>query len=121
MTVEQVHQWFAWVMIGANALAGVWALVANWVVGLRIKAFWWFVAVAEGSIFVQVALGVYLVSVEGIEAPGFHMFYGFVAIISVAILYGYRRQVWPHRFLLYGFGSLFIMGLGLRAIVVNHF
>ena len=38
----------------------------------------------------QVALGVALVAGEDIEAPQFHMFYGFVAIIAVGILYSYR-------------------------------
>jgi len=41
------------------------------------------------------------------------MFYGFVAIISVALLYAYRQQLKPHMYLLYGFGGLFVMGLGI--------
>lgn len=119
MTVYDVHSWFAWVMIGANAAAGVASLVAHRVAALRINALWWFIWAAEATVFVQVILGVYMVAAQDIEVDGFHMFYGFVSIIAVAILYAYRRQVWPYRFLLYGFGSLFVMGLGLRAIVVN--
>ena len=38
---------------------------------------------SSSPIFVQVALGVALVSGEGMVAPQFHMFYGFVAIIAV--------------------------------------
>jgi hypothetical protein len=68
---------------------------------------------------VQVALGVGLVAGEGIEAPEFHMFYGFVAIITVGIIYSYRAQLKPHLYLLYGLGGLFLMGLGIRAMLVG--
>ena len=45
----------------------------------------------------------------------FHMFYGFLTIISVAIIYSYRHQLREKLYLLYGLGGLFIMGLALRA------
>jgi hypothetical protein len=47
------------------------------------------------------------------------MFYGFVAIIAVGILYSYRndRFVRGKIYLLYGFGGLFLMGLGIRAML----
>jgi hypothetical protein len=70
------------------------------------------------AIFVQVALGVGLVAGEGIEAPQFHMFYGFVALITVGLIYSYRAQLARHRYLLYGFGGLFLMGLAIRAMLV---
>ena len=47
------------------------------------------------------------------------MFYGFVAIISVAILYSYRTQLRHKLYLLYGGGGLFLMGLGIRAMLVG--
>jgi len=86
---------------------------------LRTRALWWFTLLVEVAIFVQVALGVGLVAGEGIEAPQFHMFYGFVAIITVGLIYSYRAQLQPHRYLLYGFGGLFLMGLGIRAMLVG--
>ncbi|HEX9993569.1 MAG TPA: hypothetical protein VGB14_11640 [Acidimicrobiales bacterium] len=101
-----------------NALAGLWALGAHWLPALRGRALWWFTVVAEVAIFVQVALGVGLVAGEGLEAPQFHLFYGFVAIIAVGILYSYRQQLAPWRYLLYGLGGLFLMGLGIRAMLV---
>ena len=73
----------------------------------------------EATIFVQVVLGVIMVAGQGFEAPQFHMFYGFVAIIAVAILYSYRNQMRAHQYLLYGFGGLFLMGLGIRAMLVG--
>ena len=119
LTVRAVHETWAWVVIGANAVAGVWSLAANWLTGLRTRPLWWFTTAAELTIFVQVILGVVMVSAQGLVAPQFHMFYGFVAIITVAILYSYRQQLEAHRYLLYGFGGLFLMGLGLLALVVG--
>ena len=106
-------------VIVANGLAGLWALAAHWVAPLRVRALWWFVVVAELTIFVQVALGVYMVASGQNEAPQFHMFYGFVAIITVAILYAYRNQLRARQYLLYGGGGLFLMGLGIRAVLVG--
>ena len=115
-----VHTGWAWVVIISNALAGTWALAANWLPALRTRALWWFTVLAEVSVFVQVGLGVGLVAGQKIEAPKFHMFYGFVAIIAVGILYSYRFQMRHRLYLLYGLGGLFIMGLGIRALLVGR-
>ena len=103
-------------MVVANGLAGLWALAANWLPAARVKGLWWFTAAAQVTIFLQVALGAYLVAAEDIEAPEFHMFYGFIAIVAVAIIYSYRRQLEQYRYLLYGFGELFVMGLAIRSM-----
>jgi hypothetical protein len=88
-------------------------------VPLRTRALWWCTGVAEVAIFVQVVLGVVLVSGQGFVAPKFHMFYGFVAIIAVAIIYSYRAQLEHRLYLLYGGGGLFLMGLGIRAMLLG--
>ena len=118
--LKDIHQSFAWFVIIGNGLAGAWVLAANWIERLRSRAMWWFVVIAESSIFVQVAMGVGLVAGQGIKAPKFHMFYGFVAIITVGIIYSYRAQLAHKKYLLYGLGSLFIMGLGIRAMLVGN-
>jgi hypothetical protein len=117
--VLRVHETWAWVMILANAAAGLWALGAHRVASLRTRSLWWFTVVAQLSIFVQVILGVVLVSRDKIEPPQFHLFYGFVAIIAVGILYAYRIQLRHRLYLLYGLGGLFLMGLGIRAMLVG--
>ena len=104
-------------MVIGNALAGVWALAAHRFESLRTRALWWFTGLVEGAILAQVALGAGLVAGQKREAPQFHMFYGFVALISVALIYSYRAQMMARRYLLYGFGSLFVMGLGIRAML----
>jgi hypothetical protein len=117
--VYDLHVGFAWFVVVSNGLAGLWALGAHWLDGLRRTALWWFVAVAETSIFAQVALGVALVAGQGREVDQFHMFYGFVSLIAVGLIYSYRQQMQPHRYLLYGGGSLFLMGMAIRAMVIH--
>ena len=106
-------------VIVGNGLAGVWALAAHGLAGLRTRALWWLTVFVELAVFVEVGLGVGMVAGQDIQAPEFHMFYGFVAIIAVGILYSYRQQLRHHLYLLYGFGGLFLMGLGIRALLVG--
>jgi heme A synthase len=119
VTFRDLHVGWAWVMILSNALAGVWSLAAHRVESLRTRALWWFTVVAEVAILVQVLLGIATMKVDDIEPVQFHMFYGFVALFTVAILYAYRSQLQHRLYLLYGFGGLFLMGLGIRAVLVG--
>ena len=116
----EIHVSWSWIMIVGNGLAGLWALVAHKNFGLRSRALWWFTGLAQFSVFVQVVLGVVIVNRNKIEYPAFHAFYGFVAIIAIAIIYSYRAQLKSKMYLLYGFGGLFIMGLGIRAMLVGQ-
>jgi len=113
-----VHRTWAWVVIIGNGLAGAWALTAHWVPALRTRALWWFTVAAEVAVFVQVGLGVAMVSGQKLTPPKFHMFYGFVAIIAIGIAYSYRQYYKDRLYLYYGLASLFIMGLGIRALLV---
>ncbi|HEV2809301.1 MAG TPA: hypothetical protein VGV93_02750 [Acidimicrobiales bacterium] len=106
-------------VIVGNAVAGSWALGAHWVPRLRTRELWWLTVLVEVAIFLQVGFGVAMIAAENRDADEFHMFYGFVAIITVAILYSYRAQLERHRYLLYGLGGLFLMGLGIRALLLD--
>ena len=119
-TLTEFHQSWAWVAIISNALAGIWALAAHKIIPLRTRALWWYTGIAQFTIFVQVALGVTMVNKQKLEFPAFHAFYGFVAIMAVAIIYSYRLQLKSRVYLLYGFGGLFLMGLGIRAMLVGQ-
>ena len=114
------HTAWAWITIISNGLAGLWALAAHKVAPVRTRALWWFTGAAQVTIFVQVILGVALVNKEKLEFPAFHAFYGFVAIMAVAIIYSYRHQLKGKVYLLYGWGGLFLMGLGIRAMLVGQ-
>ena len=119
-TLNDLHTNWAWVVIIANGLAGIWALTAHKLAALRTRALWWYTGVAEATMFVQVILGVIMVNRDKAVFPAFHAFYGFVAIIAIAIIYSYRAQLKGRVYLLYGFGGLFIMGLGIRAMLVGQ-
>lgn len=120
MSLLDIHITWAYVLIVSNGLAGVWSLSAHYQPGLRTRALWWFIVFAEVAVFIQVALGVGLIAGEKLSAPKFHLFYGFVAIIAVGILYSYRDAPWMRNRLYqwYGVGGLFVMGLGIRAVLV---
>jgi hypothetical protein len=119
-TLNNLHTNWAWVVIIANGLAGIWALTAHKIVALRTRALWWYTGVAQATMFVQVILGVIMVNRDKAVFPAFHAFYGFVGIIAIAIIYSYRAQLKGRVYLLYGFGGLFIMGLGIRAMLVGQ-
>jgi heme A synthase len=115
-----LHRAWGYAAIVANFLAGVYTLIAWRVPKLRNRWLWWPTIIAEAMMLIQVFLGVLLVSAEDYEPPRFHMFYGFVAFIAIGLLYSYR-YVWraANRMeLAYGLGGLFIMGLGIRALLV---
>ena len=119
-TLTNLHTSWAWVVIIGNALAGIWALSAHKVVALRSRALWWFTVCTQLSVFIQVILGVIMVNRDKLEFPQFHAFYGFVAIIAIAIIYSYHAQLKSRVYLLYGFGGLFLMGLSIRAMLVGQ-
>lgn len=118
-TALDVHEALAWVVVVGNGLAGVWALAAHRVEAARRRELWWYVAAVQILIFVQVGFGVAVVAGSDTEAPEFHMFYGFVALMAVGIIYSYRHQLAQYRYLLYGGGSLFITGLAIRAMLIG--
>jgi hypothetical protein len=115
------HRVLAWFLIVSNALVGVWALVAHAVAPLRVRALWWAVAVAQLSAFAIAVVGVLMLDRYGLELDQFHALYGFSCIVAVGILYSYRGSpfVKDKVYLLYGLGSLFIMGLGIRAMYIG--
>src|SRR3954463_15883560 len=103
MALRDLHVGWAWGVVIANALAGLWALGAHRVEAVGTRALWWFTVAAELSMFVQVGLGVAAMNVDDLQPAQFHMFYGFVALFSIAILYAYRAQLAHRLYLLYGF------------------
>ena len=107
-------------VIVANGLVGAWALAAHRLPSLQRRALWWSTVAAQVAMFVQVGIGVAAMSSAGVEAQQLHMFYGFVALLSIGCLYAYRAQLKHRLYLLYGFGGLFIMGLGIRAVLIGQ-
>ncbi len=116
-----LHEGIGWFLIVSNALVGTWALVAYWQPRFRVAALWWCIGVAQLSTFAVAIVGVLLVNRYDLELDDFHALYGFSAIVAVGILYAYRNSpfVRGKEHLLYGLGSLFIMGLGIRNLFLG--
>jgi hypothetical protein len=114
------HHALAWVLIIANAIAGVWALAAQRWRDLRGRPLWAVIVVAQLTTFAQAFTGTILIARDDLEPARLHALYGFSSVIAVAILYSYRTSPFMRgrQYLLYGLGSLFIMGLGLRELVL---
>ena len=118
MTLYDLHRDLAWFLVLSNAAVGLWALGAHLVPQLRVRPFWWAVIVAQLSTFAIAIVGVLMLDRYGLELDQFHALYGFSCIVAVGILYSYRGSpfVKDKVYVLYGLGSLFIMGLGIRAM-----
>lgn len=114
------HQVWGWVAIVANAIAGIVLLIAWRVPALHDRKFiWWPTLFAEAAILLQVLIGTVLVAWDSALAKStgvrFHMFYGFVAFITIGLAYQYRGYMKGRREMIYGLVGLFLMGLGIRA------
>jgi hypothetical protein len=116
-TLFDFHKVWGYVAIVMNAVAGVIALVAWRWKSARGKHVWIATIVAEAALMLQVLVGTILVASKDYVAPRFHMFYGFVAFLTVGIAYQYRRQMRGRREMFYGLVGLFLMGLGIRAVL----
>jgi len=116
-TLRSFHGWWGYVAIGVNALAGLAALLAWRVPTLRGRWLWIATIVAEAAMMLQVVVGVVLVASKDYTVPRFHMFYGFLAFLTVGLAYQYRNQMRGRREMLYGLVGLFLMGLGIRAVL----
>ena len=116
--MRDAHVALGWALIIGNGLVGVWALAAHLVPALRHRAFWVAVVVAEVIVLVQVILGVVQLTRTDVEPAEFHELYGFAAFASVGIIYAYRNEMRDRPYLLYGFGSLWLMGLGVRVLTL---
>src|SRR4051812_30467391 len=91
--VFDFHRVWGYVAIGANAVAGVVALIAWRVRRARGRWVWVTTVVAEAMMLLQVLVGVVLVVSKDYTAPRFHMFYGFLVFLTVGLAYQYRNQM----------------------------
>lgn len=119
-SLAEAHVTLAWVVLAANGAAALWALAAHRLERLRIRALWWFIIAAQLLLAVEIVIGVALMAGQGRDVPGIHTFYAFVTLAAIGIVSGYRSQVGPRRrYLLYGWGGLFITGLVIRTMIIG--
>lgn len=111
------HQNWFYVAVATTGLVGLWGI------GLAVlrrppgRAFGVAVGIAIAAILLQIVAGVVLYMGDRRPGDGFHVFYGVVIAITLAIAYVYRAQLAKRPALAYGILLLFVMGLGIRAWV----
>ncbi len=118
--MRSIHETNGYLLIGVNAVAGAWCLAAYRWQQLRGRPVWGVVIVGQVLALLQAVFGALLANQSGVELNDMHALYGFSAVIAVAILYSYRSSTFMRgkELMLYGFGCWFIMGLGLRNLVL---
>lgn len=119
--VRDIHIAAAWPTMAALLVVALWALAAHWREALRTSALWIATTVAQVLVMLQVIAGVITLNTrdEGAaEASQIHTFYGFLTLVAITILYGYRNQLGDRRYLLYGLGGLFLWGLVVRTMTL---
>ena len=121
--VSEIHAVVAWILIGVNAVAGLWALASHRVHQLQVRAMWWLIWAGYLSAFVMAFSGTWLATRSGAELGDFHALYGFSTVIAVGILISYRRSPFMvgRTHVLYGLGSWFVMGLGIRNLYLSPY
>jgi hypothetical protein len=117
-TVISLHSAMAWVVIFATGSAGAWATLAHWFEGMRVRGLWLAQHVSHALVVTQVVLGSIIVGFGDVEADQTHTFYGFLTFVGVGLIVGYRHLS-EYKYLLYGLGGLFIMGLSIRALLLD--
>jgi hypothetical protein len=120
---SDIHATVAWLLIGLNALAGLWSLASHRWTQLQVPPMWWLITAGYLSAFVMAFTGTWLTTRSGSQLGDFHALYGFSTVIAVGILVSYRRSPFMagRAHVLYGFGSLFVMGLGIRNLFLSPY
>lgn len=120
---SDLHTVGSWVLIGINAGAALWALGSHRFPVIRVTAMWWLITAGYLSTFVVAFTGTWLATRPGAVLGEFHALYGFSTVIAVGILVSYRRSPFMagRAHLLYGCGSLFVMGLGIRNLNLSPY
>jgi len=114
--MEAFHTTWGWVAVSLAGLAGLVGI--GFAIAKRplTKPFWILAGGGMAAMVVEVLAGVVLY-LQDHDPGAFHMFYGFVVLFSLAFAYMYRSQFVKRPALAWGLLLLFVMGLGLRAIM----
>lgn len=115
------HHDFAYLSIAINFIAGIWMLISLKLVDLKRKKYF-YAPVYFGwlAICIQAFLGIslYMSGYEVGQGKAFHYFYGFIAMMTAAILFSYSRSLGNKKIIIFGISSLFLAGLGIRAALI---
>ena len=115
------HHDMAYLAIAFNYFAGFWMLASFKYKDLRRKKnFFAPVYVGWLAICIQGFLGIslYMTGQEVGTGKGFHYFYGFIAMMTAAVLFSYSKTMGSKKILIYGISSLFLAGISTRSALL---
>jgi hypothetical protein len=113
--VRTLHSYWAYVVLFANLIVGVWGLWRLRRHGAGSRPFWIALGVAWAAIYIQGLLG--LAIFNDYKPPFKHHFYGFLfAIITIAVL-PLRAESERTRLRIFSWATLFIGIVAVRAVV----
>lgn len=116
-SVGSFHRFWGWVAMALLAVVGIWGLGLAATGRRPGRPFWTGVGVAITAMTAQVGMGLYAFGIVGTEPGNQHLFYGIVILFSFAFAYIYRPQLARRPALSYGLLLLFVVGLGVRAVL----
>lgn len=111
-----LHRRSGWWVVGIMGAVGVFGLILALLKRPPGRVFYTGLGLAVVAVITQVGLGLYGYSVIGRQPGNIHIFYGVVALFTLAFAYLYRVQFARRPALAYGLLALFLMGVGIRAI-----
>ncbi len=121
VSVKDLHNAVALLLIGLNGTAAIWGLLAWWR-KLSLPRGFRVLALAGWYAFVpQILLGLALYA-GGHRAPvGWqHYIYGAAAVLGIGAGSFYRRQMPERAAMVFGLVALFLTGVAIRAFVTGH-
>jgi heme A synthase len=115
-TIGEFHKTWGWYAASLMGVVGLWGVVLAVFKKIPSRRYWWAFGFAVVAVVIQVTLGIWAFSVDGVQPGNRHVFYGVVIMFTLAFAYIYRAQLAKRPALAYGLLALFLMGLGIRAI-----
>ena len=114
--VSVFHSTWAWVSIYLTGFTGF--LLIGFFLANKPKNYLmdYLIKLSVISVLIQISAGLYLFGI-GIEPGSFHLFYGVVILFTLIFIYIYRADMDKKPELFWGLAILFIMGLGIRAVL----
>ncbi len=107
------HSQFAYIVVAANLVVGVWGIVMWRRKKASTRQFWIALGAAWGSIFIQGLMGLTLFN--DYRPPFKHHFYGFLFAIITLAVFPLRAENDRRRLLVFSLATLFIGIVAVRA------
>jgi hypothetical protein len=114
--VSEFHNIWAWLSIYLSGFTGLLLITFFLMKKPKNNLSDYLIKLSIASVIVQIFAGLYLYG-TGVNPGSFHLFYGIVILFTLVFIYIYRNDLNQQPELFWGLAMLFIMGLGIRAVL----